>query len=414
MAATCEWKVCGEEENEESAIIVKFSNGLVKSPEQLDFRHFRHIDKDNPRKKSRRIVVAESDRLAYVGNNFGSGSLQCNNLCSYFVGVLDKTTMEMKVQKANLFNLQPRIPGETVENANNDETKSYRDKVDTLIEAFGTTKQKRALSSRRLNEVGNETLQKAVARAAGTIIDQKGLEALQQEVAESEAQTEIAYFLPPCNKNADKREDVYPFDSLLSKNELESLKFVGDKMAALSSEDLQNMKKEDCPETVLRLIQHLPKTPELQSRQACCAWYLHILIKIAQQRRLNRKLGEDSCPQIIFNKLLKNFTVESFANGRLKNTVSVSMQVKIASHCLALLLHLEDQTANLTLLQRDLNISENKMLEVAKAMGLTISRQPTANLEESGVQDEHKMVSLELPLVRYERRIDGRKRKKMK
>lgn len=48
--------------------------------------------------------------------------------------------------------------------------------MDALIEAFGTTKQKRALSSRRQNEVGNETLQRAVASAAGNVIDQKGLE----------------------------------------------------------------------------------------------------------------------------------------------------------------------------------------------------------------------------------------------
>lgn len=48
--------------------------------------------------------------------------------------------------------------------------------LDSLIEAFGTTKQKRALSSRRLNEVGSDTLQKAVAHAASNIIDQKGLE----------------------------------------------------------------------------------------------------------------------------------------------------------------------------------------------------------------------------------------------
>lgn len=48
--------------------------------------------------------------------------------------------------------------------------------VDALIEAFGTTKQKRALSSRRLNQVGNDTLQQAVALAAKNIIDQKGVE----------------------------------------------------------------------------------------------------------------------------------------------------------------------------------------------------------------------------------------------
>lgn len=115
--------------------------------------------------------------------------------------------------------------------------------VDLLIEAFGTNKQKRALSSRRLNQVGSETLQQAVAKAANTVIGEKGLEgklhsgclsseksermflfpcfffltfplctALQQEVADAESQGDLALHLPPCNANADKREDVYPFD----------------------------------------------------------------------------------------------------------------------------------------------------------------------------------------------------------
>ena len=48
--------------------------------------------------------------------------------------------------------------------------------VDSLIEAFGSHKQKRALTSRRLNQVGSETLQHAVAKAAQNVIDQKGLE----------------------------------------------------------------------------------------------------------------------------------------------------------------------------------------------------------------------------------------------
>uniref|UniRef100_A0A673GEK4 DNA-directed RNA polymerase I subunit RPA49-like n=1 Tax=Sinocyclocheilus rhinocerous TaxID=307959 RepID=A0A673GEK4_9TELE len=91
--------------------LVKFSNGHVKKAEELDFKLFKHSDGINPRKKTRRIVVAESDRLPYVGSNFGSGSLQCNNLCRCFVGVLDKRTMKMKVHNAQLFNMLPVIPG---------------------------------------------------------------------------------------------------------------------------------------------------------------------------------------------------------------------------------------------------------------------------------------------------------------
>ena len=46
--------------------------------------------------------------------------------------------------------------------------------MNSLVEAFGTTKQKRALVSRRLNQVGSEALQQVVAKAANSVIEQKG------------------------------------------------------------------------------------------------------------------------------------------------------------------------------------------------------------------------------------------------
>ncbi|KAF4071597.1 hypothetical protein AMELA_G00275120 [Ameiurus melas] len=412
MAATCTWKPC-EDTGEEKAVIVKFSNGQVKNTDQLNFKLFKHRDGTNPRKKNQRMVVAESERMSYVGSNFGPGLLQCNNTCNYFVGVLDKRTMEMKVQRAQLFNLQPIIPGETIANAEENENKTYREKLDSLIEAFGTTKQKRALSSRRLNEVGSDTLQKAVAHAASSVIDQKGLEVLQQEVADSQALTESNLFLPPCNKSADKREDVYPFDDLLSPAEFNSLKKLGEEMVGLGSKD-QLTKDGFFPETAKEILKCLPKAGEDRDRQACCAWYLCFLIRLAQMKKLDRKLGENECPQLLFRKVQKTFTVESFDKGRLKNIVTTSSVIKIASHCLALLLHIGDLKVDLTLLHRDLSITETKMLEVAKAMGLTLSRKTFHSLEEAGLQDDHKMASLVLPLVRYERRMESRKRKKMK
>ncbi|KAI2668627.1 DNA-directed RNA polymerase I subunit RPA49 [Labeo rohita] len=412
MAATCAWKPC--EETEQDALIVKFSNGHVKNAEKLDFRLFKHSDGVNPRKKTRRIVVAESDRLPYVGSNFGSGSLQCNNLCRYFVGVLDKKTMQMEVHNAQMFNMLPLIPGETAVNEDTKQAETYREKVDALIEAFGTNKQKRALSSRRLNEVGNENLQQAVAMAASNVINQKGVEALRNEVVETEAQSDTSLFLPPCNTKADKAEDVYPFDELLSPNEFDALKDVGAKMAALTPEDLQKMKAENSPQTVLRHLELLPKDDAARDRQSRCVWYLSFLIKASQQKRLSFKFGvEDGCPRIIINKVVKNFTVESFHQGSLRNTVSTSMRMKLAAHCLALLLHMGDLKANLTLLHRDMGISDVRMMELAKAMGLTLSRQLAQSKEQSGTQEEHRMASLVLPLVKYDRRMERRKRKRM-
>ncbi|KAM7419174.1 hypothetical protein PAMA_016342 [Pampus argenteus] len=360
MATSCSLVCCGEEQELDKAVIVRFSNGSVKNAEKLDFTTFKNADESNPRKKSRRILVAESDRLSYVGNNFGTGSLKCNSLCKYFVGVLDKQTMQMEIHSAQLFNMQPLIPGEAIEMEKpQDTTQTYRDKVDSLVEAFGTNKQKRALSSRRLNQVGSDTLHQAVAKAANTVIDQKGLEALQQEVADTDSQAELALHLPPCNTDADKPENVYQFDDLLSPVEFGALEQAGSKMAALTPEELQKKKDDGGCLSVVKHLEHMPSEGAAREKTARCAFYLSMLLQLARQKSITRKFGqEEDCPRIIQSKLLKTFTVDTFNNGRVQNKLSASMRAKLAAYCLALLLHMGHMTADLTLLHRDLGITE--------------------------------------------------------
>ncbi|XP_034043393.1 DNA-directed RNA polymerase I subunit RPA49 [Thalassophryne amazonica] len=416
MAVSCSFVSCGEEKNNDQALIVRFSNGSVKNTDKLDFTTYKNTDEKNPRKKNRRLVVAESNRLCYVGNNFGNGSLKCNNLCKYYVGVLNKETMQMEVHRAELFNVLPVIPGETTESQKSeDTTQTYRDKVDSLIEVFGTNKQKRALSSRRLNQVGSDTLHQAVAKAASTVIDQKGVKALQQEVADMDSQGEHVLHLPPCNADTDLPENVYPFDDLLSPVEFEALEQAGSKMAALTPEELQTLRDNGRRLSVLKHLETLPSAGEAKEKIARCAYYLSLLLKLVQQRSITSKFGqEEGCPRIIQIKLLRTFTVETFNNGRIQNMVSASMRTKLAAYCLALLLHMGHMTADLTSLHRDLGITETRMLEVAKSMGLTISNPGRAKGDDPGVQDEHRRASLVLPLPKYEPFRERRKRKKMR
>lgn len=415
MADSCSLVCCGEEKDSDKAVIVRFSNGCVKNADNLDFAMFKNKDETNPRKKSRRILVAESDRLSYVGDNFGAGSLKCNSICNYYVGVLNKETMQMEVHNTLLFNMEPVIPGELETTKSQDPTLSYRDKVDSLIEAFGTNKQKRALSSRRLNQVGSDTLHQAVAKAADTVIEQKGLEALQQEVAETESQGDIAFHLPPCNRDADKPENVYEFENLLTTVELKALAQAGSKMAALGPEELQKMKDARGCLCVMKHLENLPKEGEARDKMLCCIFYLSLLIKLARERSINRKFGqEEGCPRIIQSKMLTTFTVETFRNGRVQNMVASSMRVKIAAYCLALLLHMNHMTADLTLLHSDLGITEARMIEVAKSMGLTLSKSARVKGEEAMLQDDHKTAFLILPLVKYDQFTERRKRRKMR
>ncbi|XP_007542193.1 DNA-directed RNA polymerase I subunit RPA49 [Poecilia formosa] len=414
MAASCSFLCCGEETESDKAAIVRFSNGCATNAESLDFSLYKSRDENNPRKKSRRLLVAESNRLSYVGQNFGAGSLKCNSLCKYYVGVLNKQTMQMEVHNAVLFNMQPVIPGETSTTKPQDTSQSYRDKVDLLIETFGTNKQKRALASRRLNQVGSNALQTAVAKAATSVIEKKGLEALQQEVIQTESQETLASHLPPCNPNASKREDVYPFDELLSPVELAALEQPGSKMAALTKEELQKMRDEGGSLSVVKHLESMPSEGEARERIARCAFYLSLLLKLASQKSIPRKFGYDEgCPRIIQNKLFRTFTVESFNNGRVQNIVSTSMRAKLAAYSLALLLHMGHMTADLSLLHRDLGITEAKMTEIAKSMGLSLIKPARAKWDEAALSDEHRQATVVLPLVQYDKFVERRKRKKM-
>uniref|UniRef100_A0A8C5IC30 RNA polymerase I subunit E n=1 Tax=Gouania willdenowi TaxID=441366 RepID=A0A8C5IC30_GOUWI len=397
-------------------IYLNFSNGNVKNGNQLDFTMYKNVDENNPRKRTRRILVAESDRLSYVGHNFGVGSLKCNSLCQYYVGVLNRDTMQMEIHNAQLFNMQPAIPGENTESSKmEDTTQTYRDKVDSLIEAFGTNKQKRALSTRRLNQVGSDTLHHAVAKAASSVISQKGLEALQQELVDTESQSDLALRVPPCNPDAACREDVYPFENLLTPVEFDALEQAGSKMAELTQEELQTLKDKGGCLSVVEHLENLPASGELREKMSRCAFYLSLLLKMVRQKIVSRKFGhEEGCPRIIVNKLLKDFTVESFQNGRIQNVVSSSMRAKLATYCLALLLHMGHMTADLTLLHRDLRLAEAKMIEVAKSMGLTLIKAPRAKTPEAEQRDEHKQATLVLPLVKYDQFTERRKRRKMK
>ncbi|XP_023685351.1 DNA-directed RNA polymerase I subunit RPA49 [Paramormyrops kingsleyae] len=419
MAASCVWKCCDQEREQaacNSAVVVQFSNGNLKNTDHVDFSLYRNIDVNAPRKKSRRIVVAETDRLSYVANNFGPESLKCNTLCKYYVGVLDKNTKRMEVHSAQLFNMHPIIPGESIPEDKTEKSTatSYREKVDSLIEAFGTNKQKRALNSRRLNLVGSEALHHAVAKAADGIIKQRGVEALEQDVAQSQAQNDIMHHLPPCHVDASRPEDVYPFDELLSPVEYAALEEAGSKFAELSAEELQKMEQEGSPMTVLLLLQTLPRDTEARERQARCAWYLNQLVRLSHQKmNINRKAFGEGCPRVVHNKIMRTFTIEVFNSGRLQSVVPTSMRVKLAAHCLALLLHVGQWTAELTLLQRDLGLTDTKMVEVAKSMGLRLSKRYPGAGDMAGLEEEHRLATLELPLVKYDQPKRQHKRKKM-
>ncbi|NXI46282.1 RPA49 polymerase, partial [Galbula dea] len=312
---------------------VRFANGRLQRSDSMRFTVYRNKDKAHPRKKFQRILVSETERLSYVGNNFGSGAMKCNSLCRYFVGVLDKDSGQMEVYNAEIFNMQPLLSAcacielltawlltavlsvvslaaasvslpaawrkedmlDSPSKALHDEKNRGRmfcvspAQMDLCIEAFGTSKQKRALNVRRMNMVGDDVVSTAVAKAATNIIDAKGVTALIQDVAQDDVQN-ISTFLPPCNEDAEKPEDVYKFEDILSPAEYEALQVPAAVFVNITSEEITK-KTEDKSHCsfVLEELKFLPADEKSRDHKARCLWFLDTLIKFSCLKVIKKK-----------------------------------------------------------------------------------------------------------------------------
>uniref|UniRef100_A0A8D2MMB9 RNA polymerase I subunit E n=1 Tax=Zonotrichia albicollis TaxID=44394 RepID=A0A8D2MMB9_ZONAL len=270
--------------------------------------------------------VSETERLCYVGHNFGSQVMRCNSLCRYFVGVLDKSSGQMDVYNAEMFNMQPLLSGE-----------------------------------------GN-----------------------------------ISAFLPPCHEDAQRPEHVYRFeDSIFS-------------LSPCPSQQQLNSPSLSCSlcSFVLEELKFLPTDEKSRDHKARCLWFLDTLIKFSQQKVIKKKhpMGPE-CPHIISKKLMKNFTSLTYNNGSIQNLISASMKAKITAYAIALALHINNFQTDLTVLQNDLKLSESRILDIAKALRLKVSKaKGVPGLEND---QSHKLGTLSLPLPTQKAPEGQRKRKKM-
>ncbi|XP_050769497.1 DNA-directed RNA polymerase I subunit RPA49 [Gymnogyps californianus] len=411
--AAATWRYRGDPEAEQPAVLVRFSNGRLRRSDSMRFTVYRNRDTAHPRKKHRRILVSETERLSYVGNNFSSGVTKCNSLCRYFVGVLDKDSGQMEVYNAEIFNMQPLLSDNLIPDDTKDyQSKSYREKMDLCIEAFGTSKQKRALNSRRMNAVGSDILNTAVTKAAANIIDAKGVTALIQDVVQDDVQN-ISVFLPPCNEDADKPENVYKFEDILSPAEYEALRVPAAVFVNITPEEIAK-KTEDKSHCsfVLEELKFLPTDEKSRDHKARCLWFLDTLIKFSYLKVIKKKhpMGPE-CPHIISRKLMKTFSSLTYNNGSVQNLISASMKAKITAYVIALALHINNFQTDLTVLQNDMKLQESRMMDIARAMRLKVSKAKGL----TGLENDqnHKLGTLSLPLPVQKASGNQRKRKKM-
>ncbi|XP_052032371.1 DNA-directed RNA polymerase I subunit RPA49 isoform X1 [Apodemus sylvaticus] len=408
------WLYCGEPDDRQKAVLVQFSNGKLQNPDNMRFTLYNSTNLVNPRQRNHRILAAETDRLSYVGNNFGTGALKCNTLCRHFVGILNKTSGQMEVYDAELFNMQPLFAEDAIDQEPpvENQNKTFREKLDSCIEAFGSTKQKRSLNSRRMNKVGSESLTRTVAKAAENIIDTRGVSALVSDAVQDDLHEDSLY-LPPCYADATKPEDVYRFEDILSPAEYDALESPSEAFRKVTSEDILKMTEENSHcSFIIEMLKSLPADEEHRTRQARSIWFLDALLRFRAQKVIKGKnaLGP-GVPHVINTKLLKQFTCLTYNNGSLRNLISSSMKAKITAYAIILALHISNFQIDLTVLQRDLKLSEKRMIEIAKAMRLKISKRKVSLAD--GREENHRLGTLSVPLPPAQTSDRQSKRKKI-
>ncbi|NXY86168.1 RPA49 polymerase, partial [Alcedo cyanopectus] len=234
---------------------------------------------------------------------------------------------------------------------------------------------------------------------------------LVQDVAQDDAQN-ISTFLPSCNEDADKPENVYKFEDILSPTEYEALRVPAAVFVNITPEEIAK-KAEDKSHCsfVLEELKFLPADEKSRDHKARCLWFMDTLIKFSYLKVIKKKypMGPE-CPHIISRKLMKNFTSLIYNNGSVQNLICASMKSKITSYVIALALHINSFQVDLTILQNDMKLQESRMMDIAKAMRLKVSKAKSLPGLENN--QNHTLGTLSLPLPVQKARSQH-KRKKM-
>jgi DNA-directed RNA polymerase I subunit RPA49 len=367
---------------QEGCFLVSFSNGQLK-PSATNQPKFTLYHKGGTASKKKKIMVAETDKMTYIGTNYDESSPTSSaNLCKYYIGALDTKTGSMSVHRAELMHLRPYIPGKTeLDLGEESPVKRERSEVqDEMVALFGSEKQKRAFAAYKRNRVGSEALETALASAV-THAD-TNLEIPETAAVQPMRGSGLA---PPFNPQAQAPCDVYNISDIISLDDLRAVKMAGKVLTSASGEELaQWAEQATYPGYVLSHIPSIPSSEPERGLKAAMLLYCGWLIQMYTQnfRNFEKKglqlSGERPSPDVEKN-LLEKFSEPLPDTGRKhskgpRRTITNKMRDKILLHLLVLTLVLDDYSVDCSVLQQDLKVTTKKLMENYRSLGCRVSK----------------------------------------
>ena len=383
-----EFVVFDDETNDpnKTAVVASFSNGRLKleseSSNNVQFGYFCSTGRAIA-DKGQKILVAETDRMTYIAKNFGTDAVAAPTMCKYMLGIYDKRTSKVRLVDANLFHLRPKLedPDESGEEGqkNEDDTSeiqmTFAEKQARLILQFGTAKGKRAIKSRQRNKVDAIELETAL----------KNMVSESQEVLnDTEDPADSApTVIPPYNKDAQRPEDVFNIDDLISPEEMSVMHGPASIFINASSKDIAQWRETNkYPGYILNLLSILPVQSDIRRLRACQLryWcYLHKLLRAGNKSNMIGLLND--APYVVRQNLFKRFTiVHSDTNDKPSHLMPRRLKDLLRSYMLVLCLIFEEFSLEFSALQKDLDIPLPKLEKCFQALGCKTARPASKDL----------------------------------
>ncbi|XP_077984493.1 DNA-directed RNA polymerase I subunit RPA49-like [Glandiceps talaboti] len=385
------------ESRQDEVLIAQFTNGRLNVGKKLQsstkFGYYGSTNNESVRHKNKRVLVAETGSMQYVGYNHGTKSSPSNYMSKFMVGILNKDTGKMQVCDAQYFIMRPQIEDEE-DDAKDTRELSFVEKSDKLTKAFSSTRRQRAVQSRLRNKLSKEELEKDVGTAVQSV-------QLQPQTPQPNNEDSADGLFVPYDKNATRPEEVYKLNDLISATHIQMLKEPCQQLIEVSEEQLEEWRsKSRYPVYILNHLRVLPSQKEHQEQKAACLLYLHYLFTLfhLKVRDLHREIPFPAdIPDDIKISLLKTFTVTSIAPSTNKplRLRPPRLRDKLLSYIILISLHIDEFELHLNQLHSDLKIGLQKILSHVRNIGCKITTKKSLRGSEEGIQ---RIATLPLPL----------------
>lgn len=376
--------------DESRPILYNFENGILcgNAKEKVNIACMQSASSGN-----KRILKANAGGLEYTGNVLQKNQSQVR----YYIGVVDKKSKRIeRVESCLQCTLKPKIQATTTTTDKNADMK-YRDKLDNLIEAFGSAKQKRGLSARKKNEKVHDTMSDKVKKVVEGVLERKP-EIAQTPLAPAVDSIENEV-LPPRNLEAVNVNDIFHLDDIISYRMFQKILPHAQELLDFKAADIETWRNDKTYSNLL--LDHLACLPEVgqeRERKAVYLIYLDCMMTFSQLKYSDIKKGKEikNIPADIVGFLFNDFTEENNQNGQ--RFISKKIKDKLLCYILILALIIDGFQLNCRTLMKDLKIGLARIVKMLRFIGCSVSTKGTRKRKESGEPSDPEVVAvLNLP-----------------